>query len=75
MLAKDDKYWRHGNDCTKQTKIMLEVKLLSALKEISYGVSFGTFSSYFQMGESSTRQAVSKLARGVFNNNTLMESI
>ncbi len=62
-LAKDDKYWQHGNDCTKQTKIMPEVKLLCALKVISYSVSFGTFSDYFQMGESTTRQAVSKLAR------------
>ena len=47
--------------------------MLSALKVISYGVSLGTFSDYFQMGESTTRQAVSKLARGVFNNNTIME--
>ncbi len=52
---------------------MPEVQLVAALKVISYGDSFGTFSVYFQMGESAARLAVSNLARGVFNNNDVME--
>ena len=49
-LAVNDKYWRDGKDCTKRTKIKPEVKLLAALKVILYGVLFGTFCIYFQMG-------------------------
>ena len=64
----NDKYWHFGKDCTKQTKIKPEVKLLVALKMILYGVLFGTFCDYFKMGESTVRQAVSKLAWGVLEN-------
>ena len=64
-LAANDPYWRNGKDCTKRPKIKPEVKLLAALKVISYGVLFGTFCDFFQMGKSTVRQAVSKLARGV----------
>ena len=42
-LAVNNKYWRDGKDCTKRPKIKPEVKLLAALKVISYGVLFGTF--------------------------------
>ncbi len=52
---------------------MPEVKLLAALKVISCRVSFETFSDYFQVGENKTRQAVSKMARGVINNINMVE--
>ncbi len=48
-------------------------EIACCIEVISYGVSFGANSDYFQMGESSAWQAVSKLARGVFNNNDIME--
>ena len=63
-LAVNNKYWRDGKDCMKRPKIKPEVKLLAALKVISCGVLFGTFCDYFQMVESTVRQAVSKLASG-----------
>ena len=58
-LAMNSKYWCDGKDCTKRPKNKPEVKLLVALKVISYGILFGTFCDYFQMGESTVRQAVS----------------
>ena len=45
--------------------------MLAALKVILFGVSFGTFCDYFQMGESTVRQAVSKLAE-ILNNEEVM---
>ena len=42
-LVVIDKYWHGGKDCTKQTKIKPEVKLLAVLKVISFGVLFGNF--------------------------------
>ena len=56
----------------KQPKIKAEVKLLVVLEVISYGISFGTFCDYFQMEESTVRQAVSKLAWGILENDQLM---
>ncbi len=50
-LAIKDKYWREGNDCTKQSKIKPEVKLLAVLMEIAYRFSFSLVVDYFQTGE------------------------
>jgi len=44
------------------------VKLLASLKVLLFGVSFSAFCDYFQMGESSVREGVSRLARGVVEN-------
>ena len=68
-----DEYWCDGKDCTQQTKIKPEVKLMAALKVISFGVLFGTFCDYFQMGKSTVHHAVSKFARGVFQIDEITE--
>ncbi len=67
-LASEDEYWRDGFDCTSRTKIKPEVKLLASLKVLSFGISFSAFCDYFQMGESSVREAVSRLACRVVEN-------
>ncbi len=72
-LASEDEYWRDRFDCTKRMKVKPEVKLLACLKVLSFGVSFMAFCDYFQMGESSVREAVSRLARGVTQNKELSQ--
>ncbi len=70
-LALDDEYWCNGFDCTKRMKVKPEVKLLACLKVLSFGISFTAFGDYFQMGESSVREAVSRLSCGVVQNNEI----
>ena len=48
-------------------------ELVNVLKVISFGVLFGTFCDYFQMGEGTVRQAVLKLARRVLKNEEIKE--
>ncbi len=50
------------------SKIKPEVKLLGCLKVLSLGVSFSTFCDYFQMGESSVGEAVSRFTCEVIKN-------
>ena len=70
-LAAHDEYGHDGKDCTQRTKIKPEVKLMAALKVILFGVLFGTFCDYLQMGESTVRHAVLKFARGVLQINEI----
>ncbi len=69
----EDADWHDGFDCTKQTKIRPEVKLLVCLKVASFGVSFSTFWDYFQIGERSVREALSKLAQGDFRSKEISQ--
>ena len=48
-------------------------KLLAALRLVIYDVSWSVFQCYFQMGESTALQCVSKMSRGIFNNQTIWE--
>ena len=61
-LAKDDPFcfWTNSIDCCGRVGNRPETKMLAALKTICYGVSFSTFQSYFQMGESTVHMCVSK---------------
>lgn len=61
-LARD-KYWTLSYDCCKQMSNAPEVKLLAALKMACYGESFTAWQDYFQMGESTARECLSKLMR------------
>ena len=72
-LAKDDPFWTQKPDCTGRPGIAPEVKLLAALKLVCYGVSFSAFQSYFQMGESTARECVSRMSQGMFNNKNIRE--
>ncbi len=49
-------------------KFETEVKLMSFSKVISHGESYTTFSNYFQVGESSVREAVLDVAHEVLQN-------
>ena len=67
ILAKYDTYWTETYDAIGRASISPYVKFLCAQKKLCYGVSFSAFQDYFQMGESSAREAVSKLTRGIVN--------
>lgn len=65
-LAKYDHFWTTTIDATWRPSISPVVKFLAAQKLICYGVSFSAFQDYFQMGESTAKWCVSKLARGIY---------
>ena len=64
-LAHRDKFWTQTYDARKRMSNSPKVKLLAALKMASYGESFSAWQDYFQMGESTARECLSKLMRGL----------
>jgi hypothetical protein len=74
-LVKDEpSFWTNSIDCCGRMAIRPETKFLAALKTICYGVSFSAFQSYFQMGETTARECVSKLSRGIVNNQQIRDT-
>ena len=64
-LAHHDPYWTQTYDCCGKPSIAPAVKFLAAQKMLCYGVSFSAFQDYFQMGDSTARECVSKMTRGI----------
>lgn len=64
-LAHHDRFWLQTIDAANRLSISPYVKFLAAQKLLCYGVSFSAFKDYFQIGESTARKCMSKLARGI----------
>ena len=64
-IAREDPFWTQTIDSAFQLSIHPHVKFLAAQKLLCYGISFSAFQDYFQMGESTARLCVSRLARGI----------
>jgi hypothetical protein len=60
-LVKWDSFLLQSIDARNRLSISPCVKFLTAQKMLSYGISFSAFKDYYQMGESTARQCVSKI--------------
>ena len=65
QLALHDTFWTQTYDARNRMSNAPQVKLLAALKMVSYGESFSAWQDYFQMGESTARECCSKLMKGL----------
>ena len=64
-LAHHDPYWTQTYDCCGKPSIAPAVKFLAVQKMLCYGVSFSAFQDYFQMGDSTVREFVSRMTMGI----------
>jgi len=64
-LASRDPFWTLRRDATGELSHSPVVKFLAAQKMLCYGVSVNAFKDYFQMGESTGNQCLSKLCVGI----------
>jgi len=64
-LASRDPFWTLRRDATGKLSHSPVVKFLAAQKMLCYGVSVNAFKDYFQMGESTGNQCLSKLCVGI----------
>lgn len=66
-LCSYDSFFLRKCNAAKIPGIYPEVKILAALKTISYGITANCFTDYFEMGETVMRETVLHFARGVRN--------
>ena len=69
LLAQDDPFFQERIQLgTGQRSICPNVKFLCELKCIAYGMLPSAFLDYFQMGETTARECIKRVAFGISNN-------
>lgn len=69
----DDFFTEKMCTVTSKRTICPTAKILCGLKQIAYGVSPSAFQDYFQMGEVTSRQCMTRLASCIINNDELKQ--